>query len=90
MMANPFGIVVYVLCAATSALCAALLVRGYRQSGARLLFWSALCFIGFALNNLLLIVDAQHITRFDLLTVRILPALAGVIVLLYGLIWETR
>ncbi len=90
MMENMFATIVYVLCAATSALCAALLVRGYRQSGARLLFWSALCFIGLALNNVLLIVDAQHVTRFDLLTVRLIPALVGVALLLYGLIWETR
>ena len=82
--------IVYILCAATSALCAALLVRGYRQSGARLLFWSALCFIGLALNNVLLIIDVQHVTRFDLITVRLIPALIGVAVLLYGLIWETR
>ncbi len=90
MMESMFSIVVYILCAATSALCAALLVRGYRQSGARLLFWSALCFIGFALNNVLLIIDVQHVTQFNLLTVRLLPALAGVALLLYGLIWETR
>ena len=90
MMENMFATIVYVLCAATSALCAALLVRGYRQSGARLLFWSALCFIGFALNNVLLLIDVQHITRFDLLTVRLIPALIGVALLLYGLIWETR
>lgn len=85
-----FGIVVNILCAATSALCAALLVRGYRRSGARLLFWSALCFVGLALNNILLIIDVHHVTQFDLLTVRLLPALAGVALLLYGLIWETR
>ena len=90
MKENMVPTIVYILCAATSALCAALLVRGYRQSGARLLFWSALCFIGLALNNVLLIIDVQHVTRFDLITVRLIPALIGVAVLLYGLIWETR
>jgi hypothetical protein len=89
-MESMFASVVYILCAVTSALCAALLVRGYRQSGARLLFWSALCFIGLALNNVLLIIDVQQVTQFNLLTVRLLPALAGVALLLYGLIWETR
>lgn len=90
MMENMLAAIVYILCAATSALCAALLVRGYRQSGARLLFWSALCFIGLALNNVLLIIDVQQVTRFDLLTVRLIPALVGVALLLYGLIWQTR
>ncbi len=89
-MENMFSTIVYILCAATSAVCAALLVRGYRRSGARLLFWSALCFIGLALNNLVLIVDVRVVPQFDLATVRLLPALAGVLLLLYGLIWETR
>ena len=90
MMESTFSTIVYVLCAATSGVCAALLWRGYRQSGARLLFWSALCFAGFALNNMLLIVDTRVLPQTDLTTIRILPALAGVGVLLYGLIWETR
>ena len=90
MSQSTFSVVVYVLCALTSAICAALLVRGYRQSGARLLFWSALCFIGFALNNVLLIVDTRMFPELDLLTWRLVPALAGVMLLLYGLIWETR
>ena len=90
MSASMVSIVVYILCAATSGLCAALLWRGYRNSGARLLFWSALCFVGLALNNVMLIVDERMFPDVDLLTWRLVPALAGVIVLLYGLIWETR
>jgi hypothetical protein len=85
-----FANVVYILCFATSALCAVLLYRGYRSSGARLLFWSALCFVGLALNNILLLVDLRFVPDVDLSTWRMVPALAGVAVLLYGLIWETR
>lgn len=85
-----FANVVYVLCAATSALCAWLLFRGYRSSGARLLFWSALCFVGLALNNVMLIVDVRIVTEVDLSTWRQVPAVAGTALLLYGLIWETR
>lgn len=84
------SIVVYLLCAATSALCAVLLLRGFRQSGARLLLWSSFCFLGFALNNLMLIVDVRMVHEIDLTTWRIVPALIGVMLLLYGLIWETR
>ncbi|HYC92957.1 MAG TPA: DUF5985 family protein [Thermoanaerobaculia bacterium] len=85
-----FANVVYILCAATSSLCAGLLFRGYRRSGARLLFWSALCFIGLALNNVMLIVDVRVVPGIDLSTWRMVPAVAGAALLLYGLIWETR
>jgi len=85
-----FANLVYILCAATATLCAALLFRGYRRSGSRLLFWSGLCFVGLALNNALLIVDVQFVPAIDLSTWRLVPALAGAMLLLYGLIWETR
>jgi hypothetical protein len=85
-----FANVVYILCAATSSLCAGLLFRGYRRTGARLLFWSALCFIGLALNNVMLIVDVRVMPGIDLSTWRVVPAIAGAALLLYGLIWETR
>ena len=85
-----FATIVYLLCAATSAVCAVLLLRGYRQSGARLLFWSALCFVGLALNNVLLIIDVRIFTETDLSTWRMVPAVAGAALLLYGLIWESR
>lgn len=85
-----FANIVYILCAATSSLCAGLLFRGYRRSGARLLFWSALCFIGLALNNVMLIVDVRVVPGIDLSTWRMVPAVVGAALLLYGLIWETR
>jgi len=81
---------VYVLCAATSLACAVLLLRGYRQSGARLLLWSGWCFIGLALNNALLFVDLELLPERDLFAVRSIPALVGLMLLLYGLIWEER
>jgi hypothetical protein len=77
--------IVYVLCALTSALCAVLLFRAWRASGTKLLFWGALCFLGLALNNLLLIIDVR-MDRVDLAGIRLLPAIAGVALLLYGLI----
>jgi hypothetical protein len=83
------AIIVYALCALTSLLCAALLFRGYRRSGARLLLWSSICFVGFFLNNLLLLVDV-NVPLEDLSIWRSLPAVAGTLILVYGLIWETR
>lgn len=79
---------VYLLCALTSAACAVLLVRGYRRSQSRLLLWSSLCFVGLAANNALLVVDRIIVKDVDLSTWRLVPAVIGVAVLVYGLIWE--
>ncbi|HEX7809454.1 MAG TPA: DUF5985 family protein [Thermoanaerobaculia bacterium] len=43
-----------------------LLYRGYRRSHTRLLFWSAVCFVGLAANNVLLIVDLRVVPAIDL------------------------
>ena len=83
------AIAIYILCALTSVLCTMLLVRGYRQSRARLLFWSAWCFVGLALNNVLLILDVRVLTQVDLEIWRAVPAVAGVSLLVYGLVWES-
>lgn len=85
MLANA----IYILCALTSVLCAVLLVRGYRQSRVRLLFWSAWCFVGLALNNILLIIDLRFATAVDLQIWRTVPAVVGVVLLVYGLVWES-
>lgn len=81
---------VYVLCAATSILCAALLLRGYLASRTRLLFWASLCFLGLALNNILLFVDLIELPDIDLFWWRTASALVSMMVLLFGLIWELR
>ena len=82
--------VAYILCALTSIGCAALLLRGYKQSGSRLLFWSGLCFVGLALNNILLIIDIRVLPDVDLSNIRSIPALAGLLLMIFGLIWEKR
>jgi hypothetical protein len=82
--------VVYLLCTVTSIACAILLYRGYRQTRTRLLFWSSLCFAGLALNNVLLFVDMVIVPAADLSTLRGLVALAAMMILLFGLIWERQ
>jgi Family of unknown function (DUF5985) len=79
---------VYLLCALTAAACAALLLRGYKRSGHRLLFWSGLCFVALFLNNVFLVLDKLVYPLVDLSLVRTGFALLGVGTLLYGLIWE--
>ena len=81
---------VYILCALTSIACAALLLRGYARRGVRLLLWSGLCFAMLAVNNVLLFVDLVLIPERDLSLLRNATALAGVLLLLYGLIWDVR
>lgn len=81
---------VYILCAATSILCAVLLLRGYHISKTRLLFWAGLCFLGLAINNVMLFFDVIVLPKVDLFWWRTLPAVAGMLVLMYGLIAESR
>jgi hypothetical protein len=81
---------VYALCALTSIVCAVLLFRGYRASKARLLFWAAVCFVGLALNNILVFVDERVVPTTDLSVWRSIPALVGVAFFVYGLVWEVR
>lgn len=81
---------VYLLCAATSSACAVLLLRAHSRTGTRLLLWSGLCFIGLALNNAVLVADLMLVPDVDLSTWRLVPAVAGVGLLLYGLIWESE
>lgn len=81
---------VYVLCALTSIACAGLLLRGYFATRARLLLWSGLCFAGLALNNILLVIDLRVVPTMDLSVWRSVPALVGVALLMYGLVWESR
>lgn len=81
--------VIYSLCALTSLVCFVLLWRGWRAGGNRLLFWSALCFAGLTVNNLLLVIDKVVLpTQVDLQTPRLLSAFLSVSLLLFGLIWE--
>lgn len=82
--------VIYGLCAITSLACTLFLWRAYRRSRARLLFWSALCFVGLFLNNVLLIVDVRILPEVDLALARMLPALLGALALVYGLVWESK
>jgi len=79
---------IYSLCALTCLAAFGLLLRSWRATRHRLLFWSALCFAFLSLNNILLVVDNLVLPQDDLSTPRLLSALLGVLLLLFGLIWE--
>lgn len=86
-----FGPVLYLFAILTSLACTLLLFRAYAGTGTRLLLWSALCFVGLSVNNVLLFIDlAIFPTEIDLRPWRLLSALAGLLFLLYGFIWEAE
>lgn len=81
--------VIYTLCALTCVACAALLLRGYRETRGPLLLWSGLCFLGLTLSNVILVID-RVLTgpEVDLSTARLATAFCAMLLLLFGLIWE--
>jgi hypothetical protein len=82
--------IVYLLCAATCLLCAIMLFRGYYRSGVRLLFWSGLCFAGLLIDNIILYVDIVIFPDVNMAIWRKIPGLIAILLLLYGLVWESK
>ncbi|MES2626134.1 MAG: DUF5985 family protein [Pseudomonadota bacterium] len=85
------GPIVYILGALTTLLCAFLLLRGYSQGREKLLLWSGLCFVGLTVNNVLLFVDLVVLpASSDLYVLRLSTAALAMLILLYGLVWESE
>jgi hypothetical protein len=82
--------IVFLLCAATCLLCAVMLFRGYSRTGVRLLFWSGLCFIGLMLDNLVLYADVFVFPSVSLVIWRKIPGLIALVLLLFGLVWDSK
>jgi hypothetical protein len=89
-MGGVFPAVVYILCLLTSAACAWLLGRSYGRSRVRLLLWSSICFAFLAANNLVLVLDlvVWRVPEIDLRLPRLLLALAAVVSLIWGFVWD--
>jgi hypothetical protein len=89
-MGEFFPTIVYVLCFLTSTACTWLLGRSYSKSGVRLLLWSSICFAFLAANNLLLVADLViwPTPEVDLRLPRALLALAAVVSLIWGFVWD--
>jgi hypothetical protein len=79
---------VFSLCFATSALCAALLLNSYLKNRTRLLLWSAVAFVCLAINNFFVLGDMILFPEINLLPMRHLAAGAAVCVLIYAFIWD--
>jgi hypothetical protein len=83
------GPAVYILGTLTTLACAALLLRGFAATRKRLLLWSGLCFIGLTLANAMRFVDLVTLPEVDLYLWRLVPAAIAMLVLLFGLIWDS-
>ena len=82
---------VYLLCLATSALCALLLVRAYLRTRTGLLLGAAIGFSFLCLNNLLLVIDLVVFpTSIDLSLWRQAAGFAAIASLLYTFSGEPR
>jgi hypothetical protein len=81
---------IYLLCMAASLLCAGLLARAYLRDRTRLLFWTAIGFAFFALNNLTLAADMLIFPQIDLWPLRQAFLAAGLAALLIGFVWDLR
>jgi hypothetical protein len=79
---------IYLLCVATSLLCAYLLASAFGRRRSRLLIWSAACFTCMAMNNLVLAADVLLLPNIDLTILSLGTSLAAVGILLFGFIWE--
>jgi hypothetical protein len=81
---------VYILNSVTFATCSGLLARAYWRVRQRLLLWSALCFAGLAISNLLVFLDLVMLPQSDLYMLRLITAAVAMLLLLFGLIWESE
>ncbi|MBA3773654.1 MAG: hypothetical protein H0X13_14550 [Ramlibacter sp.] len=79
---------IYSFCTLTCLACFGLLLRAWRTSRSRLLFWSALCFAVLSVSNFLLVIDKLAFPDVDLSALRLTTALVALLLLLFGLVWE--
>jgi len=82
------AVVIYSLCAVTSAICFGLLLREYVRKRSGLLLWISFCFFGLFLSNIVLILDRFFVPGISLAILRVVPTVFGLGSLIYGLTRE--
>lgn len=80
----------YLLCALSSLICFALLLKAYLKTQQRLLLWSSACFFFYLIQNVILFADLVIVPQVDLMVWRTSAGLCGSALFLFALIWETR
>jgi hypothetical protein len=78
--------VTYAVGVLISILCAGLLIRSYLAQKTPLLLWCSLCFVGLALNSVLLFTDLFVVPEISLELMRNATALISLVLMLVGLI----
>jgi hypothetical protein len=82
---------IYLLCATTSLIAGAMLLRMYLLRRSPMLLWSFVGFLGLALNNVLVYLDLVVFQAGpDLSLPRAVAGATGMLVMLFGLIWEAQ
>jgi hypothetical protein len=82
---------VYLLGTVVTLVCAVLLLRAYSRVRMKLLLWSGLCFVGLTVSNALLCIDLLVLpTTVDLYMARLGTAAAAMLLLVYGLVFESE
>lgn len=79
---------IYGLCTLLSLAIAAMLWRQQRRAPTRMIYWTALCFSGLALSNLVLVLDKLVFPELDLRVLRHSISLVSIGLLLFGLVYE--
>jgi hypothetical protein len=80
---------VYLLSVLVTLACAFLLLRAYVKVRQRLLLWSGLCFVGLTASNVIVVVDLVLLPDLDLYVWRLGAAAFSMLLLVYGLVWES-
>jgi len=84
-----FQLVVNILGTVTAGICAVLLLRAFSSVHKRLLLWAGLCFTVLTVANALLIADLNFVPDVSLYRWRLGTAAAAMLLMLYGLIFES-
>ena len=83
--------VVYLLGTIVTLVCAVMLLRAYGKARTPLLLWSGLCFALLTVSNALLFIDLVLLTdAINLYVWRLSTAAFGMLLLLYGLVFESE
>jgi hypothetical protein len=81
---------VYSLGTLVTLMCAVLLLRAYAKARTGLLLWSGLCFALLTIANALLFVDLVLVPELTLYVARLGTAAVGMMLLIYGLVFESE
>ena len=85
-----FQLVVNVLGTLVAGLCAVLLLRAYGSVRKQLLLWAGMCFAGLSVSNGLVVADLFLVPDIDLYRWRLAVAALSMVLLVYGLIFESE